>query len=95
MAMGIPVLASAFPLWRSLVEGAGAGRVTDPAPGAVADALHQMSGDPAGLNRYAERGRLAYRERYRWEVESRNLRWHLQEAGLLPPLSRSTCASSS
>jgi glycosyltransferase involved in cell wall biosynthesis len=84
MAMGIPVLASDFPLWRSLVEDAGAGRVTAPEPGALAETLVQMSRDPRGLRRYAEQGRSAYRERYRWEVESLNLRWHLQQAGLAP-----------
>ena len=83
MAMGIPILASDFPLWRELVEASGAGRVTQPEPGALAERLLQMSGDPAGLARHAERGRRAYRERYRWEVEAGNLRWHLQQAGLL------------
>ena len=84
MAMGVPVLASDFPLWRELVEASGAGRVTAPEPRAVAEALYRMSSDPEGLGRHAERGRAAYRERYRWEVESRNLRWHLQQANLLP-----------
>ena len=86
MAMGVPVLASDFPLWRQLVEGSGAGRVTVPESIALANALLAMCADPAALNRHAERGRLAYRDRYRWEVESRNLRWHLQQARLLPPL---------
>ena len=91
MAMGVPVLASDFPLWRELVEGSGAGRVTSPEPGAVAEALLRMSSDPAALGRPAERGRTAYRERYRWEVESRNLRWHLQQAHLLPLPSTRSC----
>ena len=86
MAMGIPILASDFPLWRRLVAGAGAGQVTAPTPGAVAEALLRMGSDPAELAACARRGRAAYRDRYRWEVESRNLRWHLQQAGLLPPL---------
>ena len=85
MAMGIPVLASDFPLWRVLVEGSGAGRVTRPELEAVTEGLIQMSSDPPSLSRYAEQGRRAYRERFRWEVESRNLRWHLQRAGLALP----------
>ena len=86
MAMGIPVLASDFPLWRQLVEASGAGRVTRPEAAAVAQALIEMSLDPLLLSRCAEAGRRIYRERYRWEVESRNLRWHLQQAGLAVPL---------
>ena len=84
MAMGIPVLASDFPLWRELVVASGAGRVTAPQPGPLAEALLEMSSDPQALAGHAERGRSAYGQRYRWEVEARNLRWHLQRAGLLP-----------
>jgi hypothetical protein len=80
MAMGIPVLASDFPLWRRLVEEAGAGRVAEPCPGPVAQALAQMIADPGQLRRYAQAGRTAYRERYRWEVEAANLHWHLRRA---------------
>jgi len=82
MAMGIPVLASDFPLWRRLVVEAGAGRVADPVPGAVARALVEMCSDPGGLRCFAAAGRAAYQERYRWEVESRNLLWHLRRARL-------------
>ena len=84
MAMGIPVLASDFPLWRQLVEDSGAGRVAAPCPGAVAQALADMCSDPDGLLAFAAAGRAAYRQRYRWEVESTNLRWHLRRAGLDP-----------
>jgi hypothetical protein len=82
MAMGIPVLASDFPLWRELVQEAGAGRTVVPEPGPLADALVDMSSHPERLRAYAASGRTAYRERYRWEAEARNLRWHLHRAGL-------------
>ncbi|BDU75445.1 glycosyltransferase family 4 protein [Mesoterricola sediminis] len=85
MALGIPVLASDFPLWRRLVAGSGAGRVAAPEPAAVAGALLAMASDPAGLAAHARRGREAYLARYRWEAEARHLRWHLARAGLLPP----------
>jgi hypothetical protein len=84
MAMGIPVLASDFPLWRGLVEEAGAGRVAEPVPAAVAAALLDLCADPGRLRRFAQAGREAYRSRYRWEAEARNLRWHLNQAGLAP-----------
>ena len=80
MAMCIPVLASDFPLWRGLVEASGAGRVTAPRPGPVAEALVDMCSDSGRLRRHGEAGQAAYREHYRWEVESRNLRWHLRRA---------------
>lgn len=82
MAMGIPVLASDFPLWRGLVERSGAGRLTAPVAGAVAGALVDMVLDPGRLLAYAEAGREAYRDRYRWEAEAPSLRWHLLRAGL-------------
>jgi len=83
MALGIPVLASDFPLWRRLVEDSGAGRVVPPEPGPLARALVEMALDPEALRTHALRGRAAYRERYRWEAEAPNLRWHLERAGAL------------
>jgi glycosyltransferase involved in cell wall biosynthesis len=82
MAMGIPILASDFPLWRDLIEASGAGRVADPAAPAFGATLEAMLADPAGLARHAERGREAYRGGYRWETERENLRWHLERARL-------------
>ena len=85
MAMGIPVLASDFPLWRGLVEAAGAGCLVAPIPASVAAALVAMCSDPGRLHSYGRAGRTAYQTRYRWEQEARQLRWHLRQAGLLPP----------
>jgi glycosyltransferase involved in cell wall biosynthesis len=83
MAMGIPVLASDFPLWRPLVAGSGAGRMAAPEPGPVAEALVAMCSDPALLRQCARAGWSAYRERFRWEAEARHLRWHLRRARVL------------
>jgi glycosyltransferase involved in cell wall biosynthesis len=80
MAMGIPVLASDFPLWRELVHDSGAGRVAEPASPAYANALEAMVNDPAGLVVHARRGLEAYRTRFRWEAEREHLRWHLERA---------------
>jgi glycosyltransferase involved in cell wall biosynthesis len=82
MAMGIPVLASDFPLWRRLVEEAGSGLLAAPEPDAVARALVSLCSDPERLRGYARAGREAYRARYRWEAEAGNLRWHLRQARL-------------
>lgn len=86
MALGIPVLASDVPLWRSLVEGNGAGHVVVPQVQDVAEAILAMADDPLGLAAMGRRGREACRTRYRWDVERGNLRWHLARAGVLPPL---------
>jgi glycosyltransferase involved in cell wall biosynthesis len=80
MAMGIPILASDFPLWRDLVERSGAGRVAPPGSPAFAATLSDMLADPAALARHAASGREAYRTGYRWETEREQLRWHLERA---------------
>jgi hypothetical protein len=51
----------------------------------VAEALVTMASDPAGLRACAQRGRAAYLDRYRWEAEAPNLRWHFARAGALVP----------
>lgn len=78
MAMGVPVLASDFPLWRGIVQESGAGRVAAPESSALAVALAAMLDDPAALAAHAAQGRTAQRERYRWEAEREQLRWHLE-----------------
>jgi glycosyltransferase involved in cell wall biosynthesis len=87
MALGIPVLASDFPLWRRMLQESGAGRVTAPEPRPLAEAILAMASDPAALLAHAHRGRASYQERFRWEAEAPRLRWHLARAGLLPALS--------
>ena len=84
MALGVPVLASDFPLWRRLIQDSGAGRVVTPAPAPMAAALLEMLGDQAALAAHAEAGRTAYRHGYRWETEQENLKWHYRQAGLFP-----------
>ncbi len=84
MAMGIPILASDFPLWRELIENTGIGRVAPPTGAGLAIALETMLGDPARLAEQAARGRAAYARGYRWETERENLRWHLDQATRMP-----------
>lgn len=80
MAMGIPILASDFPLWRDLIEHSGCGRVAAPETPALAAAMTAMLADPAALSGCAERGRESYRGGYRWESEREQLRWHFERA---------------
>ena len=74
MAAGTPVVASDFPLWRSIVEGAGCGRCVDPmSPAAIASALRGILADTPALAALGEAGRRAVAERYSWAPEARKL----------------------
>ena len=74
MAAGIPVLCSDFPVWRDLVEGAGAGRCVDPGDReAVAAALRWFCDHRDEARAMGERGRRAARERLNWEREAAKL----------------------
>lgn len=74
MSAGIPVLASDFPLWRQIIDEAGAGACVDPLnPEAVARTLTTMLDDPGGLRRQGEAGRQAVQNRYNWANEERTL----------------------
>ena len=70
MSAGLPVIASDFPLWRQIIEGADCGLLVDPCdPSQIADAMrylleHSDEGEAMG-----KLGRLAVEEKYNWERE--------------------------
>lgn len=74
MAAGLPVLASDFPRWRELVEGAGCGLLVDPAdPGAIAGAITWLLDHPEEAEAMGRRGAAAVADRYNWTHEARTL----------------------
>ena len=74
MSAGLPVLASDFPLWRSLLEDAGAGRCADPLdPHAIAACIAALLDDPVQAQAMGERGRRAVHSVYHWAHEEKKL----------------------
>lgn len=74
MAAGLPVIASDFPLWREIVEGAGCGLLVDPMnPGAIASAMQWIIDHPEEAAEMGRRGRAAVESTYNWEAESTKL----------------------
>jgi glycosyltransferase involved in cell wall biosynthesis len=74
MAAGLPVVASDFPLWRQIVEGAGCGLLADPKnPQAISDAMQWILDHPEEAAAMGRRGRAAVGAHFNWEAESENL----------------------
>lgn len=80
MSAGLPVLASDFPLWRSLLVESGAGRCANPLdPKDIARVIGELLDDPAGARAMGLRGREAVLNRYQWSFEERKLRGLYEE----------------
>ena len=74
MAVGIPVIASDFPLWRTIVDGANCGILVDPMkPEQIAKAIDWLLDNPREARKMGERGRRAVLERYNWSLEEKKL----------------------
>jgi glycosyltransferase involved in cell wall biosynthesis len=70
MSAGLPVLASNFPLWRSLLEASGTGVCADPMDvAAIAAAIGGLLDDPERATAMGARGRDAVAHRYQWGFE--------------------------
>jgi len=67
MAAGIPVVASNFPLWRSIIQGADCGLLVDPFKVQdIADAIEYLIRNPGEAEAMGQRGRRAAEEHFSW-----------------------------
>lgn len=74
MAAGIPVLASDFPVWRSIIGEARCGLLVDPLqPVQIAEAMRWMIDHPAEAEEMGARGREAVLAVYNWTGEAESL----------------------
>lgn len=70
MAAGVPVIASDFPLWRSIIEDADCGLCVDPdSPASIAKAIDYFRTHPQVAEKMGENGRRAVESKYRWDRE--------------------------
>lgn len=74
MSAGIPVIASAFPLWKGIVEKADCGICVDPLdPQAIAEAITTLTSEHGLARQMGQNGQQVVRERYNWHIEERKL----------------------
>jgi len=74
MASQIPVVASDFPLWRTIVGEAGCGVLVDPLDrDAIAEAIQRLIREPGVAEQMGRRGREAVISRYNWTTQASQL----------------------
>lgn len=74
MSAELPVIASDFPLWREIIDGAGAGLCVDPeSPEAIAAAIRRLADDPDLVEKLGKSGRAAILSKYNWPGEAQKL----------------------
>jgi glycosyltransferase involved in cell wall biosynthesis len=74
MSAGLPVVASDFLLWRSIIQQNDCGILVDPLkPAAIAQAIRWLLERPTEAEAMGQRGRDAARRVYNWENEERKL----------------------
>lgn len=74
MAVGLPVIASNFPLWRQIIEEAECGLLVDPSsPAAIAEAMEWVLEHPERAQEMGRKGRDAVMRKYNWTLEGEKL----------------------
>lgn len=74
MYEGIPVIASNFPYWRTIIENDGVGLCVNPdSPEEIADAIKVFMNDPLLREKMGKRGREMVLQKYNWGIEERKL----------------------
>lgn len=74
MAMGLPVIASNFPKWRTIIEDVGCGILVDPnSPQEIAQAMQWMLDNQREAFNMGMRGRDAVMHKYSWLSEEKTL----------------------
>jgi glycosyltransferase involved in cell wall biosynthesis len=89
MAAGIPVIASDFPLWRSMMESIGCGLLVDPRdPGAIANAISYLLTHDEEAEAMGKRGRAAVEAHFNWTIEESKLLGFYNSIAAHPPARR-------
>ncbi|MBU2538841.1 MAG: glycosyltransferase [Proteobacteria bacterium] len=74
MSAELPVIASDFPLWRKIVDGAGCGLCVNPeSPTQIASAIRVLLDSPQKVKEMGRAGRLVVLEKYNWPVEAKKM----------------------
>lgn len=82
MGAGLPIIASDFPRWRELIEGAKCGILVDPLkPAEIAAAIEWVLDNPKAAEEMGARGRKAVTEQFSWDREKAKL-LHFYREGL-------------
>jgi glycosyltransferase involved in cell wall biosynthesis len=74
MIAGLPVIASNFPLWETIINTNKCGICIDPlSPEEISDAIRYILENPEEARRMGENGKQAVREKYNWTIEEKKL----------------------
>jgi glycosyltransferase involved in cell wall biosynthesis len=74
MSAGLPVIASDFPLWRQIIDGAKCGILVNPGkPKEIAKAVDWLCDNPKEAMEMGENGRRAVVDLFNWENEEKKL----------------------